>query len=296
MRAGYPTDWIPPSRNRRSPMPIIAIALAAAAAIWYCLPYIQGEAEYSDIRKTSAPPIEASEPISDQNAGDPLMQREIDWDGLRAINADVIGWIYVPNTPIDYPVVQAPVDDPGKYLRTTFEGAVSWPNNQGTIYLDSSCSEDGWSSESPLLYGHYQLNNSMFSAFSKNYEQSTLASHDSIYIYTPSGSIHLRAFAANAVNADVEKIRLDFSDADDLNNWLDSKIAESEAVSYDPGHVDQLWTFCVCSYHIWQNQRTLTYAEVIDSTTTYPLGFNKKQSTKDPFRDPAAESSLERED
>lgn len=273
------------------------MAATAVAVCWYCLPYLQGEAEYSDIRKAAAP-IEdiASDPASDSSTADPLMERQIDWDALRAVNADVIGWIYVPNTPIDYPVVQAPADDPGKYLRTTFEGAVSWPNNQGTIYLDSGCLEDGWASKAPLLYGHYQLNNSMFSAFSKNYEQATLASHDSIYIYTPSGSVHLRAFAANAVNADVEKIRLDFSDAIDLNAWLDSKIADSEAVLYDPGNVDQLWTFCVCSYHLWKNQRTLTYAEVIDSTIAHPLGFDKKDLVEDPFRDPAAETASERED
>ena len=145
---------------------------------WYLQPLISADIEYERLRAfskpmdahaidnrsdsrergkdaegTDAPPRPSAELLENR--------RHIDWEALSTINKDVIGWIYVPNTPIDYPIVQAPVNDSEKYLRTTFEGSVAYPNNQGTIYLDSDNADDGLSSSAPVIYGHYQLNGSM---------------------------------------------------------------------------------------------------------------------------------------
>lgn len=262
-----------PKRNKLwlAPPIIILIALVVGG-VWYCLPYFQGEAEYQGLRELSA--IEetvedvttigmTAEPLQ---SDDPLMERQIDWNALRAINPDVIGWIYVPNTSIDYPICQDPPDDPGKYLHTTFEGAVSWPNNEGCIYLDCGNIERGFSSEAPLLYGHYQLNQGMFSQLAENYDLDTLNSRNQVYIYTPEGAIHIELFAARIVNANAERIRVNFADKADLNAWLDEKLASANALAYDPGEVDQLWTFCVCSYGTWANQRTLSYGRTVEDT------------------------------
>ena len=243
---------------------LVGLLALAGVVAWLVWPYIEGDMEYARVREVAAEPVEDIEAPAD--AGDPLMHREIDWDALRAINPDVIGWIYCPNTPIDYPVVQDPPSDPGKYLHTTFEGKVSWPNNEGTIYLDCDNIEDGFLSEAPLLYGHYQNNQSMFSAWSHNWEQGRMDDKCHVYIYTPEGTVHVELFAANKVNAATESIRVDFADKADLNAWLDTKLSESENVRSDPGEVDQLWTFCVCSYGTWKNQRTLSYGNVVEST------------------------------
>lgn len=245
-----------------------------AAALWYCFPYIQGEMEYERVRRMAdmasseqVEQVEADGPATaDSGSGDANMARVIDFDSLTATNPDTIGWIWVPGTPIDYPVVQAPADDPTKYLHTTFLGSVSWPNNEGTIYLEADAAEHGFSSTAPLLYGHYQLNNSMFSAWSKNYEPGHMNGIRDVYIYTPKGNIHVRLFAANKVNATVERVRTDFADLADLNSWLDERLGESEVVLEDPGELTQLWTFCVCSYDTWKNQRTLSYGYTVEDT------------------------------
>lgn len=257
------------ARKRMVGIGIIAAMLAAA--LWYCLPYIQGEMEYERVRRMAdmagaqmVEQVDASD--TDGSKGDPNMERAIDFDALVATNPDTIGWIWVPGTPIDYPVVQAPADDPEKYLHTTFLGSVSWPNNEGTIYLEADAAEHGFSSSAPLLYGHYQLNNSMFSAWSKNYEPGHMDRIRDAYIYTPQGAVHVRLFAANKVNAAVERVRTDFADLADLNGWLDERLEESEVVLEDPGDVTQLWTFCVCSYDTWKNQRTLSYGYTVEDS------------------------------
>ena len=45
---------------------------------------------------------------------------EIDFDGLRAINKDIVAWIRIPGIGVDYPVVQGM--DNEHYLHYTFDG------------------------------------------------------------------------------------------------------------------------------------------------------------------------------
>lgn len=47
---------------------------------------------------------------------DPYGFPEVDWDYWRSVNPDVIGWVTVPGTNIDSPIVQAHSDDPEYYL------------------------------------------------------------------------------------------------------------------------------------------------------------------------------------
>lgn len=272
-----------PKRSRKRKIwlviPLVLIVATVAFGVWYSLPYFEGEAEYARLREIAyggSESLESGEAVAEGEPGEVLpngavvsadatMNRVIDWDALRAVNPDVIGWIYVPNTPIDYPVVQDPPSDPGKYLHTTFEGRVQWPNNEGTIYLDCGNIEEGFSSVAPLLYGHYQLNQGMFSVFANDTDLSVLNSHNQVYIYTPEGALHIELFAARIVNANTYRIRVDFADAADLNAWLDEQLAVS-SVAYDPGEVDQLWTLCTCSYSTYYNQRTLTYGRTVEDT------------------------------
>lgn len=255
---------------------IAFLLLVSVFAGWYIQPFIRSARLYDDLRETYTFPVlsektesasTAMDGMPDSEGGDDSLEpyrRQIDWNRLSSINADLIGWIYVPGTPIDYPVVQARQSDPNKYLRTTFEGAVSYPNNQGTIFLDVDNSDHGFDSKAPVLYGHYQLDNSMFSAFSSNGDIESLSAHKRVIIFTPSKMFHVELFAGNYVDATRERIKTSFTSTDELDLWIRSKLAESEAVLYEPDHIEQLFTFVTCSYSIWHDQRTLTYGRVVN--------------------------------
>ena len=249
---------------------------------WYLQPLISADLEYERLKAFSRPvdsnskrnktdrswrKDEGANTDSDLCPSPELLEnyRHIDWEALAAINSSVIGWIYVPNTPIDYPIVQAPTDDPEKYLRTTFEGSVSHPNNQGTIYLDPDNAAGGLFSSAPIIYGHYQLNGSMLSSFSKNDSVDELAKHNRVFLYTPTTMFHVELFAGNIVDASKEKIRTLFVDQLDLSAWINEKLDESEAVLYRPPPINQLFTFVTCSYSQWKDQRTLTYGRLLES-------------------------------
>lgn len=76
---------------------------------------------------------------------------------LHGYNSDFVGWIRVPGTEINYPVMQSP-DSPNYYLRRNFEKAYS---NLGTPYLQENC--DIRTCDNLIIYGHHMLDGGMFS-------------------------------------------------------------------------------------------------------------------------------------
>ena len=55
----------------------------------------------------------------------------VDWAGLKAINDDVVGWIQIPGTVINYPVYQG--EDNDYYLNTNAHGVYGIG---GQIFMD----------------------------------------------------------------------------------------------------------------------------------------------------------------
>lgn len=76
-------------------------------------------------------------------------------------NSDCIGWIYIPGTAVNYPVMHTP-SNPQKYLRRDFYGNYS---QSGVPFLDSRCN---LSDTNLIIYGHNMRNGTMFSDV-KNY-------------------------------------------------------------------------------------------------------------------------------
>ncbi len=80
----------------------------------------------------------------------------------HAVNEDVVGWVYIDGTVIDYPVVQA--DDNSYYMERNWQKQYSY---SGSIFQDYEC--ELATTENTLLYGHNMGNGTMFHAI-KNYK------------------------------------------------------------------------------------------------------------------------------
>ena len=105
------------------------------------------------------------------------------FDELRALNPDIKGWITVPNTPIDYPVLQsAEGEDPEFYL---YRDYLKNDDRYGSIFLDASC-VNGVNSKNVILHGHNMNDGSQFAAILKYgdlefYKQNPVIIFDDIY-------------------------------------------------------------------------------------------------------------------
>ena len=106
----------------------------------------------------------------------------MDFNYLLSINSEVVGWITVEGTNIDYPMVQA--DDNEKYLRMTLTG--EW-NNAGSIFVDYRVAQP-FVSENTIIHGHNQRNNMMFHEVVNYADANYFNNHQRILIYTPDGS------------------------------------------------------------------------------------------------------------
>jgi sortase B len=84
---------------------------------------------------------------------------------LQTINPEVIAWLCVYGTHIDYPVAQSP--DDMKYVNTDAEGNYSLT---GAIFLDSGAASD-FSDFNSILYGHHMEKKAMFGEIGRFAEQ-----------------------------------------------------------------------------------------------------------------------------
>jgi len=120
---------------------------------------------------------------------------EVDFDALWKINKDIVAWIYCPNTPINYPVVQS--EDNDYYLRRLLDG--SW-NIGGTLFLDYRCASD-FSGANSIIYGHHMKSGAMFGSLVRYRNQSYYNEHPVMYLATPAGQYRVELFAGCTIEA-----------------------------------------------------------------------------------------------
>lgn len=188
----------------------------------------------------------------------------IDWDYWLSVNPDIIGWISVPGTAIDYPIAQGNSGDPGYYLH--HDANKRW-DYHGAPYLTWECAEGGLlHSPNALVFGHHLQDGTMFSKLSDFIDIAYLDEHTPIQIQTPIEKANLTVLAVDRVNANRETVRIEFGTASDHDTWLASVTAESDSnlssAGFDFGSVENVVTLCTCSYSTWGNERTLVYCAI----------------------------------
>lgn len=113
----------------------------------------------------------------------------VDFDKLRNKNQDVVAWLYIPDTVINYPVLQG--SDNNQYLRTTLEGK---RQTAGSIFIDYR-NDKAFSDYNTIVYGHNMKNKSMFGTLSSYEKQSYYEKHPVIYLATPEKTYEIELVA-----------------------------------------------------------------------------------------------------
>lgn len=97
---------------------------------------------------------------------------------VYAQNSDLVGWVSIPGTRIDYPVMQTK-DNPDFYLKHAFDKSYS---SYGVPYVQENC--DIGISDNLVLYGHHMNNGSMFSDLCKYESEDFYREHKIIHFDT----------------------------------------------------------------------------------------------------------------
>lgn len=184
---------------------------------------------------------------------------EIDWDYWESVNADIIGWITVPGTEINHPVVQAKSSDPDYYLHHDVYGNY---NPLGCLYLDAECEELGLSSKNAVILGHhYGIGG--FSAIADYNDKDFAREHTTVLLQTPSSKMRYTVRFADIVQGWLATKRCSFADDTDYETWYEESLATA-AMTLDADTLpNQTLSLVTCSYNYWEwNERTVVVASM----------------------------------
>lgn len=213
--------------------------------------YTRADNTYSNLREEFAEKIVSpSESEKDNNEITDKEEAEekaelpvkINFKDLQKKNEDVIGWLYCPDTPIDYPVAQG--KDNNEYLRHDLEGKYII---SGTLFADYKNGAPGEDSNY-IIYGHNMKNGTMFGTLSRYKSQEYYEEHPVIYYLTPDRNYIIEPFACLTVDRYDEIYTPDMPKEELLallTEYREKSDLKSEIIlSAD----DSIATFSTCSY------------------------------------------------
>lgn len=185
---------------------------------------------------------------------------------LYAENPDIAGWITIPDTVVDYPVMFTP-EDPEKYLRTNFEGKFEVA---GLPFVDGSCSMDP-ESDNLIIYGHNMNNGTMFRTLMKYEQKNYWEEHPTITfstLYEERTYEIIAAFYDRVYYTHENVFKFyKFIDAEDEADFAYAMENYKEKALYDTGVTaefgDNLITLVTCAYHT-DNGRFVVVAKQVE--------------------------------
>lgn len=163
---------------------------------------------------------------------------------LRQQNSDVVGWIYIENTRINYPLMQSSSGDDEYYLTHAYTGEYL---AVGSIYLVSNCDKVLNNNYNSLIYGHNIANGTMFHDV-LSFVDPELFQSSLIYIYTLDGAYIYKPFSIYETTSDYNYIQTYFSNESEFIAFADrvkgnSHIANDISVSSG----DSIITLSTCT-------------------------------------------------
>lgn len=123
-------------------------------------------------------------------------ESSIDWNYLKSINEDIIAWIEIENTNINYPILKD--SNSLYYLKHNY---LKKYNSNGSIFT----LENNFNNNETLIYGHNMRNGTMFSLLGNYLNKDFLFLHQKIKIYTPDSNYEGLIFSCYSIGIATEK-------------------------------------------------------------------------------------------
>lgn len=223
--------------------------------------YFQGQAqesryqELSELLPTVARPLPPAEgetvptepaPETVTLDGRQLMPRFLQ---LYQLNPHIVGWLSIPGTKVNYPVMQTP-DDPEYYLKRNFDKKSS---GRGCLFAQADADVFA-PSDNVTVYGHHMKDGSMFGSLDKFKKKAFFAEHPYIYFDTleENHTYQILAVFKTTVSQGEGFHYHNFVDAADAEEF-DAFVSKCKKLAYyDTGveatYGDKLITLSTCEY------------------------------------------------
>ena len=251
-------------------------SVGSIAAVSYS--YMEGQQKYDEISNI------ADFEYNEETIPEDVAELKVDWEALRAVNPDVVAWLYIPGTVINYPVVQGKDDE--YYLTRDFDGDQGWLANYGAIFMEAKNKPD-WSDTSYFIFGHHMNDGSMFADIVGLEDQERFDKCRTVYLLSPSGNFKLRTYSLVHCAADDPLVVTGFTSKKQRAEYVQDKMDRSVVKVTDaPDASDVKMTFGFATCDSGSGGRDVLYAYVEETSAEGlegKIGIKKKDGEASGF-------------
>lgn len=247
----------------------IAVVLAAVLVVGVVMivrqqrDYKKGKSDYDEALTLAMQPAENKKPQEEPESGGfvtpeeakgeeetPVRERdpylvtleEMNWQSLQEINPEVVGWISIPDTLMNYPVLQT--DNNWFYLDQTWKKEYS---SVGSIFMECQNRAD-LSQFNTLIYGHNMRDGSMFCNLRSYLEQEYWEQHPYVYLAVEKDVRRYDIYAAYEVGVWEITYGLEFEKDEDKQEFIDFGLSKSKIdTGIVPTVEDEVLTLSTCT-------------------------------------------------
>lgn len=179
---------------------------------------------------------------------------------LRAINPDVIAWLTVDNTGIDYAVVQG--KDNFEYLNKDAAGEYS---SSGSLFLDKDCDPE-FREPYEVIMGHHMQYSKMFGDLDKFLDKDFFDQNKTATLMLPDRTLQLEVVSilkADAYDATIFGMPMTDSPISSVTDYIDQNAIHRREGEYSAD--DQLVALSTCASS-GVNTRTVLMCKVVGET------------------------------
>lgn len=237
---------------------LLAVSIACLGAFFHemlWMPY-QNQKQAEQLREDFSSETGTDSADKEESAEKEVKVQPVDLSALQAQYPDVWGWLTIPGTPVDYPVLQSGKDDPEHYLQRNYRGE---RDANGSLFLQWNCSaEDGLNR---IIYGHNMNSGAMFGTLERYTAPEYWKNHRKVFFQTENG---LEEYQVTAVlKTDIGHFpftKADFEGFQQLQEYVgQAKTLEVFETGENPGKCNAVLTLVTCAYE-WNGARTVIIA------------------------------------
>ena len=168
---------------------------------------------------------------------------DINWEKLKRINPNIKAWIYIPQTRINYVVLQGA--DNTFYLHHDETDKAS---TSGQLFFDYR-QKPNFSEKNSFIYGHDMFDGSRFTDLVKYADKDYFNAHRKVYVYTRTKRYDGTVFATQSNSGTSKAHTMSFSNSAEMTDYIDYMKSRSDVQANDvaTSSISKLLTLWTCT-------------------------------------------------
>lgn len=188
----------------------------------------------------------------------------INFEELKKVNKDVVGWIDLPAVKISYPIMQGLYNE--FYLKRNLYFEQSMLGCITMDYKNSSDLED----YNTIIYGKELYKDSMFSKLNDYQNQEVYKLCPYFWIYTPERVYVYQIFRSSVEEPEDDAFNMTFADQEAYAKWLEQMQGESGAIlQSEPLSGNHVVTLSTCDISGKDNKRQIVQGVLVRTEENY---------------------------